>query len=347
MRPLQAGELSAVVRGLLGGAALAVVLVLGSGSAYAATQITGKNIKNNTVSSKDIKDASLTGADIADRSLSTSDVLDATLTGADIKDGSIGSADINDGGIGTADIADGAITTSDVAAKTLTAADLAANAVSALELQDNAVDTGAVVDFGLSNEDVGVLFAQVSSTGTVSNSSGGAVTASKIGGAGTGQYEVDFARNVSLCAFVATIGGATAPPRTRRSSSWWCADRPRAYPEPRACQAANSSLSRSRLRPLTTASGVASSQARVSRVVSASGRMVSPASSDGCTSWAGSPSYSGRGSQSGIAPGPIHGSTSCACRNSWSTQVHATSDATPSAHCASRSDMGSTGPTPS
>jgi cytoskeletal protein RodZ len=190
-------------------AALAVVLVLGSGSAYAATQITGKNIKNNTVSSKDIKDASLTGADIADRSLSTSDVLDATLTGADIKDGSIGSADINDGGIGTADIADGAITTSDVAAKTLTAADLAANAVSALELQDNAVDTGAVVDFGLSNEDVGVLFAQVSSTGTVSNSSGGAVTASKIGGAGTGQYEVDFARNVSLCAFVATIGGAT------------------------------------------------------------------------------------------------------------------------------------------
>lgn len=43
----------------------------------------------------------------------------------------------------------------------------------------------------------------------MSNSSSGAVTSSKIGGAGTGQSEVDFARNVSLCAFVATIGGAT------------------------------------------------------------------------------------------------------------------------------------------
>ena len=30
-----------------------------------------------------------------------------------------------------------------------------------------------------------------------------------IGAAGTGQYEVDFARNVNLCTAVATIGGAT------------------------------------------------------------------------------------------------------------------------------------------
>ena len=45
---------------------LVVALVLGSGAAYAANQITSKNIKNNTIKSVDVKDGALTSADIAD-----------------------------------------------------------------------------------------------------------------------------------------------------------------------------------------------------------------------------------------------------------------------------------------
>lgn len=46
-----------------------VVLVASTGSAGAAAMITGKQIRNNTVSSADIRNGSLTGLDVADGSL--------------------------------------------------------------------------------------------------------------------------------------------------------------------------------------------------------------------------------------------------------------------------------------
>ena len=61
-----------------------------------------------------------------------------------------------------------------------------------------------MLDFGLSNQDIGVLYAQVNGDGTLASSSGGVTSASL----GTGQYSVDFGRNVSACAFVATIGSS-------------------------------------------------------------------------------------------------------------------------------------------
>lgn len=65
--------------------------------------------------------------------------------------------------------------------------------------------TGAmIVDGSLSNEDVGVLFAQVDADGTVANSSGG-VTGARLG---AGTYEVDFGRDISACGFVSTQGEA-------------------------------------------------------------------------------------------------------------------------------------------
>ena len=193
---------------------LAVALVLGSGTAYAAKQITSKNIKNNTVKSVDIKDGNLTGTDVADASLSTSDVLDGTLTGADVANSSLTGTDVQDGTIGSADITDSTITTNDVAADTLTAADLDSNsvesgeiatdAVNASEIANDSIDSGEVVDFQLSNEDIGVLFAQVSAAGALSHSSSG-VSVTNLAGAGT--YAVDFGRNIAACAFFGTVGG--------------------------------------------------------------------------------------------------------------------------------------------
>ena len=194
---------------------LAVALVLGSGTAYAAKQITSKNIKNNTIKSVDVKDGNLTGTDVADASLSTADVLDGTLTGADVANSSLTGTDVQDGTIGSADITDSTITTNDVAADTLTAADLASSsvgsdeiatdAVNATEIANDSIDAGEVVDFGLSNQDIGVLFGQVSAAGVVNNSSGG-VSAIKL--AGPGAYEVDFGRTITNCAFFGTVGPA-------------------------------------------------------------------------------------------------------------------------------------------
>lgn len=66
-------------------ASVALFAALGTGGAYAATQLTGKNIKNE----------SLTGADVKNRSLTGSDVKDSSLTGLDLKNGSVGPSDLS------------------------------------------------------------------------------------------------------------------------------------------------------------------------------------------------------------------------------------------------------------
>ena len=97
--------------------------------------------------------------------------------------------------------------------------DIVNNEVSSADVRDDqglgglkAVDLAAasvrgaeVADFTLSNQDIGVLFAEVSSTGTLTNSSGGVTTVSH----GGGSYDVDFARNIAACTAVATLGPST------------------------------------------------------------------------------------------------------------------------------------------
>ena len=64
----------------------AVVLTVAfAGGATAAKMITGKDIKNGTVTTQDVKNKSLKGADVKNNS----------LRGAAIKDGSLGEADLN------------------------------------------------------------------------------------------------------------------------------------------------------------------------------------------------------------------------------------------------------------
>lgn len=66
-----------------------VLVVVMSGSAYAATRLA-----KNSVGSPQVRNNSLTGADVRDRSLTGRDVRDATLTGADLRDASVGEADL-------------------------------------------------------------------------------------------------------------------------------------------------------------------------------------------------------------------------------------------------------------
>jgi hypothetical protein len=104
------------------------------------------------------------------------------ITSAKIKNNTIKSIDVRNGTLKGIDVADGGLTGADIAANSLTGGDVA--------------------DGSLSNQDVGVLFAQISAAGVVENSSGG-VTATHLS---TGNYQVDWGRNVQGCGFVATQG---------------------------------------------------------------------------------------------------------------------------------------------
>ncbi len=228
---------------VIGGAA--VLLLLSAGTAYAANEWTGANIVDGSLTTDDIANNSLQGTDIASGTIVSGDIandtvtnvdiadntirsnelqnsavtaakiLDATITGADIDNGSLDGADIANGSLDGTEVADESLTTSDILNASLTADDLASNsvgfdeiqtdAVQATEIADNSIDSGEIVDFQLSNQDIGVLFAQVNADGTLANSSG-SVTSGRVGA--TGSYEVDFARNISSCAFTATIGPA-------------------------------------------------------------------------------------------------------------------------------------------
>lgn len=186
-------------------------LVLGGGAAYAANEFTGKNIKNGTLTGADIKNNSLASADIKNSSLKSLDILNATITGDDVKDGGLSGTDLLDGSVTTDDLLDGSITGADVADNSLNGDDVAPlngdtdiidNTITTFDIATDAIDSDEVLDFGLSNQDVGVLFAQVAADGTNDNNSG-SVSVTKLG---TGTYEVDFGRDISSCAFTATIG---------------------------------------------------------------------------------------------------------------------------------------------
>jgi hypothetical protein len=152
-------------------------------------------------------------ADLFDGLDSAAFLQTATIFGGDVA-GSFADLQLGDGVVGTNQLGDGSVTSAKVLDDTLTATDIATNgvnsaeiatdAVAATEIQNDSIDSGEIVDFGLSNQDIGVLFAEVQANGTLDNSSGGGVTVTKLGG--TGNYEVDFARTITTCTAVATVG---------------------------------------------------------------------------------------------------------------------------------------------
>ena len=135
-----------------------------------------------------------------------------SVVSGDIVNDQVKSADINNNnGVRSEDVRDdtvagGGLAAVDLQASSVGQSEIATDGVAALEIQDNSIDSGEIVDFSLTNQDVGVLFAQVNADGTVANSSGG-VTVTKVG---VGTYAVDYARNIASCAYVTTQGEAGA-----------------------------------------------------------------------------------------------------------------------------------------
>ena len=109
------------------------------------------------------------------------------------------------------DIVDGQVKTADIGTSEVKTIDLGSQAVSNAKLGADAVTASKVLDYSLTNHDVGVLFAEVNAAGVLQNSSGGprpapGVTVSKLPAPSTGNYSVNFGRDIRQCTAVATIG---------------------------------------------------------------------------------------------------------------------------------------------
>ncbi len=161
---------------------LALVVALGTGTAYAANTVRSGDIVNgqvrtpdlatNAVTNAKIKDGQVGVPDLATGSVGTRAVRDGKLAGADVADGSLEAADLGPGsagaseiqtdGVGASEVAPNAIDGDEVVNNSMTADDLAGNSVGASELADNSVASANVVNDSLT-------FADIIGAGTTGN----------------------------------------------------------------------------------------------------------------------------------------------------------------------------------
>jgi hypothetical protein len=118
--------------------------------------------------------------------------------------GAIAAAQITGG-----QIKDRTITHRDVASKTLKNRNMKEGSIKSKTIADGSLTGADVRDGSLEATDVGVYFAVLTDEGVLVRSSGG-VVASRITGGALGRYQVDFNRNITLCAWTATVGSVTA-----------------------------------------------------------------------------------------------------------------------------------------
>ena len=169
-------------------------------------EISTLKLANGAVTDAKLANAAVISNKVAVNAITTPKIVDAAVTEPKIANGAVSNLKVLDGAITSAKVLDqsqpgGGLNSEDI--NPLNGdLDILDNTITAFDLATNSVDSDEVVDFGLSNQDIGVLFAQIRSDGTVLNSSGG-VTALKLS---TGIYEVDFGRDVSNCAAVMTQG---------------------------------------------------------------------------------------------------------------------------------------------
>ena len=86
---------------------IAVVVAVGTGSAYAANTIRSTDIVDGEVKTADVANQDLTGGDIKDGSLTTFDLADGGgVAGADIVDNNVTGTDIKDGSLTAKDVSE-------------------------------------------------------------------------------------------------------------------------------------------------------------------------------------------------------------------------------------------------
>jgi hypothetical protein len=95
-------------------ATVALIVAL-TGSAYAASTIGSKQLKNNAVTGKKIKNGAVTGAKLANGSVSTRKLANGAVTTAKLGLAAVATVNLSDIAVTTSKIADGAVTTGKIA----------------------------------------------------------------------------------------------------------------------------------------------------------------------------------------------------------------------------------------
>ena len=94
---------------------IAVFLVLGGASAYAAKKIGSNQIKGNSITTGKIKKNAVTTGKIKKNSITTAKVKNGAMDGSKVKDGSLTGSDINSATLGTVPLATSATNVNGIA----------------------------------------------------------------------------------------------------------------------------------------------------------------------------------------------------------------------------------------
>jgi hypothetical protein len=121
---------------------LCLFLLLGGGSALAATQLA-----KNSVGTKQIKR----------NAVATAKIKRGAITTKKIKNGAVTTAKIGDAAVTSGQIADAAVTSSKLAANAVTAGQIADAAVTTSKLAANAVTSGQIADGQVRAKDLGTI----------------------------------------------------------------------------------------------------------------------------------------------------------------------------------------------
>jgi hypothetical protein len=143
---------------------IALVVALGTGSAYAANTIGSDDIIDESIQSVDIKNGQVKNADLAGSAVTSPKIASAAVANANIAPGavdsnsvldeSLTSSDLATDSVGATEIADNSIDTGEIVDNSLFSADLAPNSVGASEIAANAVGTSKVANESLTLSDL-------------------------------------------------------------------------------------------------------------------------------------------------------------------------------------------------
>jgi hypothetical protein len=147
---------------------LAVFLILGGATAFAAVKKIGANeIKANSIKTGKIVKEAVTSGKLKNL---------AVIEGK-IADGAVTNKKIADGAVTTGKIADGAVTTGKIADKAVTTNKLADNAVTTGKLAESSVDSSKIIDGQVLAGDLGTIVEHTNVSATIAAGENGSVTA--------------------------------------------------------------------------------------------------------------------------------------------------------------------------
>lgn len=107
-----------------------------------------------------------------------------------------------------ANVKDYSLTQRDIASKTIKNRNMKPSSINGVTIKDGSLSGADVADGSLTAADTGVYFAVLTDEGVLVRSSGG-VVASRITGGDPGRYQVDFNKDITQCAWTATVGAVT------------------------------------------------------------------------------------------------------------------------------------------